>query len=270
MNNDGSGNVLQTDSLLPPHAWEATFRNRLASALGVNASTIRNAQSIGFFDVIVTNPPFGSKIPIKDAHILEQFDLGHIWERDKVDRNRWTMSSRLQGSVPPEQLFVERCLQLLKPGGRMGIVLPDSILSSPGLGYIRQWLIERTQILASVDLNEDTFQPRNGTFTSVLFVRKKTAAELASQNTTHRMRDYPIFMAIVEHVGHDKRGNPLFRRDTQGNEILVPETDIVELGTTAGGARTAKITSKTKVLDDQTGLVAPAFKKWCASEGVAW
>lgn len=270
MNNDGSGNVLQTDSLLPPHAWEATFRNRLASALGVNASTIRNAQSIGFFDVIVTNPPFGSKIPVKDAHILEQFDLGHIWERDKADRNRWVMTSRLQGSVPPEQLFVERCLQLLKPGGRMGIVLPDSILSSPGLGYIRQWLIERTQVLASVDLNEDTFQPRNGTFTSVLFVRKKTTSELASQNTTRQMRDYPIFMAIVDRVGHDKRGNPIFRRDTQGNEILVPESDIVELGTTAGGTRTAKITSKTKVLDDQTTLIAPAFKKWCALEGVAW
>jgi type I restriction enzyme M protein len=270
MNNDGSGNILQTDSLLPPHAWEASFRERLAAALGVKDADIRNAGSIRFFDMILTNPPFGSKIPIKDSHILEQFDLGHIWERDKTDRNRWTLTTRLQGSVPPEQLFVERCLQLLKPGGRIGIVLPDSILSSPGLGYIRQWLIEKTQILASVDLNEDTFQPRNGTFTSVLFLRKKTDEELAQQGMTHEMRDYPIFMAIVDRVGHDKRGNPLFKRDAQGNEILAPEIEVVELGGTADGTRTAQAAAKSKVLDDQTVLVPPAFETWRRTEGIAW
>lgn len=52
------------------------------------------------------------------------------------------MTERLQSSVPPEILFIERCTQLLVPGGRMGIVLPDSILGSPGLGYIREWLIK--------------------------------------------------------------------------------------------------------------------------------
>ena len=222
-------------------------------------SALRGSDAIGFFDVIVTNPPFGSKIPIKDSHILEQFALGHIWERDKTDRDRWTLTKRLQGSVPPEQLFIERCLQFLKPGGRMGIVLPDSILSSPGLGYIRQWLMEKTQILASIDLHEDTFQPRNGTFTSVLFLRKKTQEEIARQERTREMADYPIFMAMVDRVGHDKRGNPLFKRDQQGNEILVPDVEIIELGETADGDRTAKTESKKKVLDDQTQLVPEVF-----------
>ena len=73
------------------------------------------------------------------------------------------MSDRLQSSVPPEILFIERCTQLLAPGGRMGIVLPDSILGSPGLGYIREWLIHNHRIVASIDLHADTFQPRNGT-----------------------------------------------------------------------------------------------------------
>ena len=270
MNNDGSGNIFQTDSLLPPHAWEADFRRSLAKALNVKESALRSCDSIGFFDVIVTNPPFGSKIPVKDPHILEQFDLGHIWERDKTDRARWTLTKRLQGSVPPEQLFIERCLQLLKPGGRMGIVLPDSILSSPGLGYIRQWLIRKTQIIASIDLHEDTFQPRNGTFTSVLFLRKKTEAEIANEERTRKMADYPIFMAMVDRVGHDKRGNPLFKRDKQGNEILVPDVEIIELGETADGARTAKTQSKHKVLDDQTSLVPAVFEKWRKAEGVGW
>jgi len=270
MNNDGSGNIFQTDSLLPPHTWEADFRKNLASALDVRESALRSYDGIGFFDVIVTNPPFGSKIPIKDPHILEQFNLGHIWDRDKTDRDRWTLTKRLQGSVPPEQLFIERCLQLLKPGGRMGIVLPDSILSSPGLGYIRQWLIEKTQIIASIDLHEDTFQPRNGTFTSVLFLRKRTDEEIRRQERTRKMADYPIFMAMVDRVGHDKRGNPLFKRDKQGNEILVPEVEVIELGQTADGTRTSRTESKKKALDDQTLLVPEVFEKWRKAEGIAW
>ena len=83
------------------------------------------------------------------------------------------MTERLQSSVPPEILFIERCTQFLVSGGRMGIVLPDSILGSPGLGYIREWLIQNHRIIASIDLHVDTFQPRNGTQTSVLFLQRK-------------------------------------------------------------------------------------------------
>lgn len=159
MNNDGSGNILQSNSLLPPHEWTDDFRSNLAEALGIDKASIRNYKTIEFFNVIVTNPPFGSKIPIKDKAILEQFELAHVWENDK-ETNTWTMTDRLQASVPPEILFVERCTQLLVPGGRMGIVLPDNILGAPGLGYIREWLIKNHRIVASVDLHVDTFQPR--------------------------------------------------------------------------------------------------------------
>lgn len=270
MNNDGSGNIFQANSLLPPHEWEADFRSDLARALGVKESSLRNPQSIGLFDVIVTNPPFGSKIPIKDPHILEQYDLGHIWERDKSNRDHWTITRRLQGSVPPEQLFIERCIQLLKPGGRLGIVLPDSILGSPGLGYIRDWLIQKTRILASVDLHVDTFQPRNGTQTSVLLLQKKSDEEIHEEERTGQMSDYPIFMVMVDHVGHDKRGNPIFKRDKYGNEILVSETELITLGEIADGTRTGKIESKRKEINDQTPLVAETFKQWRENEGVIW
>lgn len=66
MNNDGSGNILNTNSLLPPHEWDEDFKARLASALGVSKSSFTNENSLSYFDVIVTNPPFGSKIPIID------------------------------------------------------------------------------------------------------------------------------------------------------------------------------------------------------------
>ena len=270
MNNDGSGNILQTNSLLPPHEWTNEFRTRLAEALHIDSVGIRNYKTIALFDVIVTNPPFGSKIPIKDKNILEQFELAHIWENDKKT-GTWKMTDRLQSSVPPEILFIERCTQFLVPGGRMGIVLPDSILGSPGLGYIREWLIKNHKIIASVDLHVDTFQPRNGTQTSVLFLQKKTAEQKATEERTGQMADYNIFMAMVERVGHDKRGNPLFKRDVEGNEILMPDTDTIRvLGETGEGDRTVSHERKCKVLDDQTADVPKLFEAWKRREGISW
>ena len=270
MNNDGSGNILQTNSLLPPHEWTDEFRTKLADAIGVNKSEIRNHNTIAYFDVIVTNPPFGSKIPVKDKNILEQFELAHIWENDKKT-GTWTMTERLQSSVPPEILFIERCTQLLVDGGRMGIVLPDSILGSPGLGYIREWLIKNHRIVASIDLNADTFQPRNGTQTSVLFLQKKTKQQKDLEEKSGKMADYNIFMAMVEKVGHDKRGNPIFKRDKEGNEILVPDTNsILVLGDTGTGERTVSHQQKKKVEDDQTPDVPEIFAKWKQQEGIAW
>ena len=79
MNNDGSGNILQTNSLLPPHEWSDAFKTQLAEALQIQKNDIRNFNSIGYFNVIVTNPPFGSKIPVMDENVLEQYELAHIW-----------------------------------------------------------------------------------------------------------------------------------------------------------------------------------------------
>lgn len=263
MNNDGSGNVLQCNSLLPPHEWSDEFKTRLADALGVKKNEIRNSDSIGFFDVIVTNPPFGSKIPIKDEAILEQFDLAHIWSYDKKN-NVWTMTDKLQASVPPEILFIERCTQLLVPNGRMGIVLPDNILGAPGLGYVREWIMNNHRIIASIDLHADTFQPRNGTQTSVLILQKKEESQKQKEKEEGVVADYNIFMAMVEKIGHDKRGNTIFKRDNEGNEILIPDL----IGSlTANGDNT---TLKKKVEDDQTVEVPSIFAKWKIQEGIKW
>ena len=122
----------------------------------------------------------------------------------------------------------------------MGIVLPDSILGSPGLGYIRDWIIRNHKILASIDLHADTFQPHNGTQTSVLLLQKKTPAEILSEER-RGIIDYEIFMAQVEKVGHDKRGNITFKRDDDGREILLDGE---------------------KIIDDETAEVARAYLAW--------
>ena len=205
-----------------------------------------------------------------DFCAFEQFELAHVWENDKKT-NTWKMTDRLQSSVPPEILFVERCTQLLVPGGRMGIVLPDNILGAPGLGYIREWLIKNHRIVASVDLHVDTFQPGNGTQTSVLFLQKKTQEQKDTEEKSGTMADYNIFMAMVEKVGHDKRGNPTFKRDKEGNEILVPDTNsVLVLGSTGEGDRTVSHEQKRKVEDDQTPDVPVIFAEWKVKEGLAW
>lgn len=270
MNNDGSGNILQNNSLLQPHEWTDDFKTRLSTALQIDKKTLINKDSIGYFDVIVTNPPFGSKIPIKDHDILSQFDLAKIWKQDKKT-GKWTITDRYQSSVSPEILFIERCYQFLKPGGRMGIVLPDALLGSPGTGYIREWLIKNTKIIASIDLHEDTFQPRNGTQTSVLILQKKTEEEISKEESTGQMADYNIYMAIVDKIGHDKRGNTLFKRDNDGNEIMVSEKqNIYKLDETSSGSKTAQMESREKVVDDQTVLVPNIFRKWKINEGISW
>ena len=270
MNNDGSGNILQNNSLLQPHEWTDDFKTRLSAALQIDKKKLINKDSIGYFDVIVTNPPFGSKIPIKDHAILSQFDLAKIWKLDKKT-GKWTITDRYQSSVSPEILFIERCYQFLKPGGRMGIVLPDALLGSPGTGYIREWLIKYTKIIASIDLHEDTFQPRNGTQTSVLILQKKTEEEISKEKSTGQMADYNIYMAIVDKIGHDKRGNTLFKRDNDGNEIMVPEKqNIYKLDETSSGDKTAQMESREKVVDDQTILVSNIFKEWKINEGISW
>jgi type I restriction enzyme M protein len=257
MNNDGSGNIFQTNSLFPPHEWTDYFKTQLADALGINKSTLRNHNTIGLFDVIITNPPFGSKIQIQDENVLKQYELAHIWEYNG-EEGVWIITERFQSSVPPEILFIERCIQLLKDGGRVGIVLPDSILGSPGLGYVREWLIRNTWIVASLDLHADTFQPRNGTQTSVLILQKKTQEEKINEEKSGTMADYNVFMAMVERIGHDKRGNPTFERDKDGNEILETRID-------ADGKE-----RKAKVIDDETVDVAELFNHWKRKEGIAW
>ncbi|WP_290839316.1 N-6 DNA methylase [Flavobacterium sp.] len=268
MNNDGSGNILQLNSLLPPQEWEEDTKKKLAKALNISPNDIRNHKSLGYFDIIVTNPPFGSKIPIKDQQILEQFDLGYIWNKDKTAN--WFKTDRLQSSVPPEQLFIERIIQLLKEGGRTAIVLPDSILGAPGLEYIRHWLIKNTKIVASVDLHADAFQPRNGTQCSILFLQKKTKSEISEEEKSREIIDYDIFMTMIDHIGHDKRGGKIFKRDEKGNIVMIEVEEVVREKDADGNLIARKEVTQEKIVNDQTIHVAEVFKKWKTKQGISW
>jgi type I restriction enzyme M protein len=186
---------------------------------------------IGSMDLVMTNPPFGSEIPITDPHILRKYDLGHIWERtgDGGFRN----TGRPQGSMAPEILFIERCLKWLKPGGRMGIVLPDGILGNPGDEYIRWWILHHAWVLASIDLPVEAFivEANVNILTSLLFLKRKSDDEMYAESLGGSV-DYPVFMAVAENVGYDRRGKTLYKRHPDGEEIVILEdaTERIRIG----------------------------------------
>jgi len=185
---DGRGGVFCENSLESTKEWSNKCQDKI---------------DLGKFDVVFTNPPFGSKIPVKEEKTLKQFDLGHKWNSDKKE-NKWELQPTLnnkgsKGGVEPQILFIERCLQLLKIGGKMAIVLPDGIYGNDKLGYIREFLKRNTKILAIIDVPSETFQPNTSTKTTILI------AEKVKENV--KIDDHYIFMAICETCGHDRRGN---------------------------------------------------------------
>ena len=215
MHGDGSANIMHANSLEKPSNWNDDVKRKVY---------------FGEFDIVVTNPPFGTRAVIDNPEILEQFELTKFG------------SNSPRAALPPEQLFIERCLNFLKTGGVLGIVIPDSILSNPGLKWIREWILKKTYILASIDLPTETFEPYTGTQTSILILKKKTPEQERIQE------DYEIFMAIPEKVGHDRRGNPIYNTTPDG------EIELDEKGN--------------PIIEDHLPFVAEDFKEWIRKKGM--
>lgn len=255
MNNDGSGGLFQANTLENPHKW---------------SSMLRESIPLASIDVIVSNPPFGAKIPIDDEEILSQYDLAAVWDQD--ENGVWAIrldkhgSRVLQKSQPPEILFIERALQLLKPGtGRMAMVIPNGILNNPGNAYIRSWILKRAQILAVVDMQRDLFQPKNDTQTSMVLMRRLDDVEVDEAEANGL--DYPVFMAVAEKIGHDKRGNVIYRRTSDGEDALVKRIETIsEIDQVTGSEVVRQIEVTERQVDDELGEVADAYRRWLEAQ----
>lgn len=244
---DGRGNLYNMNSLEFP-----------AGHLP-NVAQAQTDIPLGSIDVLATNPPFGSDIPVTDPEILKNFELAHNWESDGEGGYRNT--GNLKGSVSPEILFVERCIKWLKPGtGRMGIVLPDGILGNPAAEYIRWWILRETQVLSSVDLPVEAFiaEANVNILTSLLFLRRKSEEEKRTEAMSGP-QDYDVFMAVVEKVGFDRRGNTLYKRTPAGEEILEPHT-FTERFTIAGKTVERTLTRNRKIVDNDLPVVAANYR----------
>ncbi len=245
MAGDGHSNIYNINSLDYPHgskpdvpliaeAVNQSIANSADKSFKFGTSD-DNAQ--GKFDMVFTNPPFGTKVEV-DQEIAERYELN---------------------SKAPEVLFIEACYNFLKPGGKMAIVLPDGILGNPNTESVRLWILKHFKLIASVDLPVETFLPQVGVQASLLFLQKKTDAEML---VPLDQEDYDVFMAIVEQVGKDRRGVPVYEKDDDGAEILFEHTkkwlSIAENGREIVKQRKERI----KHLADDLPKVAKAYAEF--------
>jgi type I restriction enzyme M protein len=153
----------------------------------------------GRFDIVLTNPPFGANVEAGDRVLESEITIPeerrerYIREygeryvesyrlmeaaKDKPIISLFELTKEKQSKVKTEILFIERCLNLLKPGGRLGIVLPEGVFNNPSLAYVREFCEDRAFIRAVVSLPQETFYSSGASVkASLLFLQRFTVQE---------------------------------------------------------------------------------------------
>ena len=151
-----------------------------------NSSFVNDKLKDGNFDLILTNPPFGDKVSKNDSDKLGQSNFSNY----VLCTGKTTVCSEI--------LYIERCTKFLKKSGRLGIVLPDGVLSNPTFMHVRKYLLDHYDIRAIISLPAFAFRKAGaGMKTSLLFAEKRST----------RFK-HEIFMSMAEHIGYDSTGRP--------------------------------------------------------------
>lgn len=158
------------------------------------------------FDVILTNPPFGANIVAGTKETLAKYSLAYKWKLDKL--LGYIKTKDLQVNVPPQVLFVEQCINLLKPNGRLGIVVPESLISSKKYGYVVEFIKTKCNITAVLGMPENLFKTsgKGGTHT-------KTCLLVLTKKASEDEKNKEVFFAEAKFCGHDSRGKQIWKDD---------------------------------------------------------
>ncbi|MDX9815717.1 MAG: N-6 DNA methylase [Smithellaceae bacterium] len=188
---DGRGSIVQQNTLHTTEDFEGRARE-----LFVEDEEFKQ------FDIILTNPPFGrsSKILEEDA---KNFDLGHVWKRNG---DVWEKTNKPK-ETEPQVLFIERCLQMLRGGGKLAIVLPETYFHAPNVRYVLNYLKKDNNIIAIIDLAHNSFRPYNNAKTLLLVLEKG------------KKQQDKIIMGVAEEIGHDHNGKPIYRYNKETHEF---------------------------------------------------
>jgi len=144
------------------------------------------------FDIILTNPPFGSLLGVEAMSQLGTFEL-----------------ARGRKTIPLELLGLERSISFLRPGGHLAIVLPDSVFSADSTAYVREWLKTKVRVRAIVSLPIETFAPFGANVkTGILFARKWRSGETSAA-------PHQVCLVKLESVGYDSTGRPKNNNDLE-------------------------------------------------------
>ncbi len=185
---DGKGGVFCEDALDKPLYWREKARQSIA---------------LESFDIVLTNPPFGREVKVVGIEKLSQYELAAMWYKEGEN---WEVKNKQRKDVRSEIIFIERCLQLLKDGGRMGIVLPETFFHAPKSRFVMQFM-ERHNIQWIVDLPHNTFRPHNNAKCVVIILQK------------NRKQAESIKFSVAEEMGHDHQGRPIYRWDHSEQKV---------------------------------------------------
>ena len=184
---DGTSNIVHENTL-----HKASDFNPVAKPKFVEGDSFRQ------FDCVLTNPPYGTKAKVlKDE--CESFDLGHRWRLDS--NNVWQKGVVRESD--PYVLFIERCFSMLKEGGRLAIVLPETVFHAPTAAYLRHYITERSTLRAVVSLPHNSFRPHCNAKTCLLVV-EKIVGEPKND----------VIMAVPREMGHNHQGKPMHHPNT--------------------------------------------------------
>ena len=207
--------IHKVNSLLKKRTQASFFKKESSEIFTTIEDVLRIEKKKDLFDVIITNPPFAGEIVEPD--ILESYEMSY--GKTRVER---------------DVLFVERCINLLKPGGRMAIILPDNIFGSKDNEALRRWIYDICRIVGVVGIPRNTFMPHTAVKTSVLFLQKRKSPRNSSEE---------VFFGISELSGKDSRGSLLFKDDCLKNW---------------------------KNVNHDLDQIAVEFKQFLNSEGIGW
>jgi type I restriction enzyme M protein len=173
----------------------------------------------GGLTMILTNPPFGSKVT--NTNVLKDFAA-----RDGVTKK----NGKVVKSVSQEVVFINRCLEFLKPGGKLAIVLPDSVLANSSMQDVRDWILRWATLKAVVSLPQETFAPYGaGVKTSVVFLQKRVIplppeGQIELGQVVVEEEDYEVYMAKIDNIGYDATGRPNVTEEEAHFPLEVSET----------------------------------------------
>lgn len=175
---DGKGGIFREDTLDLPKNWQTQTQNEI---------------KLDSFDILLANPPFGKNIKVEGKDKLSQFKLAK-----KIDK-KGKLSLIKTGNV--STLFLERNIQFLRKGGKMGIILPEPYFALKSYQNCMEFMFKGNNIIWVIDLPHNTFRPHNNAKCCAIIIEKGKPQQ-----------EY-INMAVAEYIGHDHQGKPIYNND---------------------------------------------------------
>ncbi len=188
---DGRGKITHQNTLHKPNEFEGKAKEIF----------VQKDNKFKKFDIIFTNPPFGSKIKVLKEE-AGQFELG----TKKTENKKTGSIKKTAKDTEPQELFIERCLEMLNDSGTLAIVLPETYFHAPSKKEVLDFMRKNNNIKAVVDLPHDTFRPHNNAKTILIILEKNV-----------KQQD-EILMAVAEGIGHDALGRTLYKYDYENQK----------------------------------------------------